>query len=55
MSVCNMSLGCISVQVWSTETIDEMKGEVETCHANGLGAVKNGREAWTEGLRWPED
>jgi hypothetical protein len=25
------------------------EGQVGTCHADGLGAVKDGREAWTEG------
>jgi hypothetical protein len=25
------------------------EGQVETCCADGLGAVKDGREAWTEG------
>jgi hypothetical protein len=24
------------------------EGQVETCRADGPGAVKNGREAWTE-------
>ena len=51
-----MSLGCVGVQVWSTETIDgHGECQVETCHADGLGATKDGREAWTEGPRWPED
>ena len=45
-----MSLGCVGVQVWSTETVDDYgEGQVETCHADGLGAVKDGREARTEG------
>jgi hypothetical protein len=26
------------------------EGQVETCCADGSGAVKDGREAWTEGL-----
>ena len=26
------------------------EGQVETCRADGPGAVKDGREAWTEGL-----
>jgi hypothetical protein len=26
------------------------EGQVETYRADGLGAVKDGREAWTEGL-----
>jgi hypothetical protein len=26
------------------------EGEVETCRVDGLGAVKDRREAWTEGL-----
>jgi hypothetical protein len=25
------------------------EGQVGTCHADGPGAVKDGREAWTEG------
>ena len=25
------------------------EGQVETCRADGSGAVKDGREAWTEG------
>ena len=25
------------------------EGQVGTCRADGLGAVKDGREAWTEG------
>ena len=25
------------------------KGQVETCRADGPGAVKDGREAWTDG------
>jgi hypothetical protein len=25
------------------------EGQVGTCHADGPGAVKGGREAWTEG------
>jgi len=46
--MCNMSLGCIGVQVWSTETVDgHREGQVETCHANGLVVVKDGCEAWT--------
>jgi hypothetical protein len=31
------------------------EGQVETCHADGLGAVKDGHEASTEGPRWSED
>jgi hypothetical protein len=27
------------------------EGQVETCRADGLRAVKDGREAWTEGPR----
>jgi hypothetical protein len=27
------------------------EGQVETCRADGPGAVKGGREAWTEGPR----
>jgi hypothetical protein len=25
------------------------EGQVETCHADGPGVVKDGRETWTEG------
>ena len=54
--MCNMSLGCVGVQVWSTEMVDgHEEGQVETCRADGLGEVKHGREAWTERLRWQED
>ena len=31
------------------------EGLVETCYADGLGAVKDKREAWTDGPRWPKD
>jgi hypothetical protein len=52
----HMSLGFAGVQVWSTETVDRHReGQVETCYIDGLGAVKDGREAWTKGSRWPED
>jgi len=54
--VCNMSLGSVGVQVWSSETVDgHGEGQVETGHANGPRAVKDGCEAWTEGPRWLED
>jgi len=44
--VGNMSLGYLGVQVWSTETADGYgEGQVEMCRADGLGAVKDGREA----------
>jgi len=38
-------------QVWSSEVVVDGKGEgqVGTCHADGLGAVKDEHEAWTEG------
>ena len=50
--VGNMSLGCVGVPVWSKETIDgHGEDQVETCHANGLRAVKDGREALTDGPR----
>jgi hypothetical protein len=50
--MCNMSLGCVGVQVWITETMDEHeKGQVETCYADGLGVVKDGREV----LPWVPD
>jgi hypothetical protein len=42
--------GCVGVQVWSTEMVNgHREGRVETCHADGLGAVKDGVKAWTEG------
>jgi hypothetical protein len=45
-ATCLLACG---VQVWSTETVDgNREGQVETCRADGLGAVKDGREAWTE-------
>ena len=48
----NISLGCVGVQVWSTETVDgNGEGKVETCRADGLGAVKDGREARDKGGR----
>jgi hypothetical protein len=51
-----MSFGCVDVQVWSTETINgHGEGQVETGHVDTLGTVKDGRKAWTEGLRWLED
>lgn len=51
-----MSLGYGGVQVWSTNMIDgHGEGEVETCRADGLGAVKDGHEAWTKGPRWLKD
>ena len=51
-----MTLGCVGVQVWITETVDEHgKGRVETCHADRLRVVKDEREGWTEGPRWPKD
>ena len=54
--VCNMSLGCVGVQVWSTETIDgHGECQVEMCHVDGLGAVMDRCEAYTEGPRWRED
>ena len=47
-----MSLGlwCAGVELrgsgrWRGES------QVGTCHADGLGVVKDGREAWTEGPR----
>ena len=49
--MCNMSLGYVAMQVWSTETIDgHGEGQVETDHADGLGAVNDVHEPWTEGL-----
>jgi hypothetical protein len=30
-------------------------GQVEMCHADQLGAVKDRRESWTEEPRWLED
>ena len=47
--MCSMSLGCVGVQVWSTEMVDgHEEGQVEMCRADGLRAVKDGHEAWTE-------
>ena len=38
--------------MWSIETVDGYgEGQVETCHANGPGTVKDGSEAWIEGPR----
>ena len=38
------------MQVWSSEAVvDGEVKEVGTCRADGPGAVKDGREAWTEG------
>ena len=46
----------LAVLVWKTETVDGYgEDQVGTCHANGLEEMKDGHEAWTEGLRWPED
>jgi cobalamin biosynthesis Mg chelatase CobN len=54
--VCSMSLRCVGVQVWGTETVDgHGQGQVETRHVNGLRAVKDRREAWIEEPRWPKD
>jgi hypothetical protein len=44
----SFSLCCAAVEfggggLWRGE------GQEETCHADGPGAVKGGREAWTEG------
>ena len=51
-----MSLGCVGVQVWSTEMVDRhVEGQIEMGRTNGVGVVKDGREVWTEGPRWPED
>lgn len=45
-----LSLVCVGMQVWSTETGDgHGKGHVETGRSDGPGAVKDGCEAWTEG------
>jgi hypothetical protein len=36
--------------------IDEHgEGQVETYHADRLGAVIDGRNVWTKGPRWSED
>jgi hypothetical protein len=41
-----LSLGYVSVQVWSTETVDgHEEGQVETSHADGLEVVKDEYEA----------
>ena len=55
VSVCATCLLTCAVQVWSTEMVDGYReGQVETCHADGLRAMKSGCEAWTEGLRCPK-
>jgi hypothetical protein len=39
-----MSLGCVGVQVWSTETVnDHEERQVEMCRVNELGAMKDGQ------------
>jgi len=45
-----MSLGlwCASVELGGSGR-RQGEGQVGTCRADGLGAVKDGREAWTEG------
>ena len=41
-----MSLGCVGVQVLSTEMVDgHGKGQVEMWRVDGLGAVKDERKA----------
>ena len=44
-----MSLGlwCVGVELGGGG-LRRGEGQVETCRADGLGAVKDGREAWTE-------
>ena len=32
-----------------------VEGQIEMGRTNGVGVVKDGREVWTEGPRWPED
>jgi hypothetical protein len=56
VSVCATCLLAVFVQVWSTKTINEHgEGQVETGRADGLGAMKDEYETWTEGPRWLED
>ena len=46
----------LAVLVCSTETVDgHGEGQVEMGHADGLGVVKDEREAWTEGPRQLEN
>jgi hypothetical protein len=48
--VCATCLLACDAQVWSTKTVDGYGDrQVGSCCANGLGAMKDGREAWTEG------
>ena len=48
--LCNMSLGlwCVGVELRGGGR-QQGEGQVGTCHANGLGVVKDRHEAWTEG------
>jgi hypothetical protein len=48
--VCNMSLDlwCAGVELRG-DGRRRGEGQVETCHADGPGAVKDGYETWTEG------
>ena len=50
VGLCNMSLGlwCAGVELGGG---GRQRGEVQvgTCRADGPGAVKEGREAWTKG------
>jgi hypothetical protein len=42
MSTCAI---CLDMQVWSTEMVDYYgEGQVKTCHADTVGAVKDERE-----------
>ena len=45
-----MSLGlwCVGVELGGSGQ-RRGEGQVETCRVDGPGAVKDGREAWTEG------
>jgi hypothetical protein len=49
--MCNMSLGlcCTGVELGGGGR-RRGEGQVEMCRADGPRAVKDGREAWTEGL-----
>jgi len=49
--LCNMSLSlrCAGVELGGGGR-RQGEGQVGTCHADGPRAVKDGREAWTDGL-----
>jgi hypothetical protein len=45
-ATCTICLLACVVQVWSSEAV--VDGEEKVNRADGPGAVKGGREAWTE-------